>query len=79
MPKQLLCRNLLITISCIFVLSAFVIKLPGNKEIFKSLYALEGRWMMKTSKGYIGEEWVKIESQYLQNRGFIVKGRHDND
>ena len=30
--------------------------------------------MMKTAKGYLGEEWVKVDDQYLQNRGFTVKG-----
>ena len=29
---------------------------------------------MKTAKGYIGEEWIKMNDEYLQNRGFMVKG-----
>src|SRR5215210_2150943 len=74
MLKQLPCKNLIVALSYFLILSAFDSEQPGNKEIFKSLYALEGRWMMKTTKGYIGEEWIKIDSQYLQNRGFIVKG-----
>jgi hypothetical protein len=59
---------------CFFILSPLVNKQQDSNKIFKELYVLEGRWMMKTNKGFIGEEWKKIDDQYLQNRGFIVKG-----
>jgi hypothetical protein len=59
---------------CFFILSLLVNKQLDSNKIFKELYALEGRWMMKTNKGFIGEEWKKMDDQYLQNRGFIVKG-----
>ena len=29
---------------------------------------------MKTAKGYLGEEWIKMNDEYLQNRGFMVRG-----
>jgi hypothetical protein len=29
---------------------------------------------MKTKKGIIGEEWKKINNDYLQNRGYTVRG-----
>jgi hypothetical protein len=74
MLKYLTHKNLVVAISCFFILSAFVSKQSVNKEIFKQLYALEGRWIMKTSKGFIGEEWIKMNDEYLQNRGFVVKG-----
>ena len=67
-------KNLLIVISCFFLLSASFSELSDNKKIFKQLHALEGRWIMKTAKGYLGEDWIKVDDQYLQNRGFIVKG-----
>ena len=50
--------------------------MPGNDGIkkFRQLYALEGVWLMKTKKGFIGEEWKKVDSNYLQNRGFMIRG-----
>jgi len=67
-------KSLIIATGCLFILSAVVSRRPINKEIFKHFYALEGGWIMKTTKGYIGEEWIKMNDEYLQNRGFMVKG-----
>lgn len=46
---------------------------PGLKD-FKKLYMLQGRWMMKTKKGAIGEEWVRVGKNYMQSRGYLIKG-----
>ena len=56
------------------IVSAFVPRQTGPDKIFKQLHALKGKWMMKTKKGSIGEEWVKINDDYLQNKGFYVRG-----
>ncbi len=58
----------------VMMMSAFINNNTGNDKIFIQLYALEGKWIMKTKRGYIGEEWVKINKDYLQNKGFFVKG-----
>ncbi len=53
---------------------AFIsIEKTGDK-VFDQLYRLEGKWIMKTKKGAIGEEWIKIDKDYLQNRGFMIRG-----
>ena len=57
----------------IILLSAFI-QPADNKKIFKQLCTLEGSWIMKTSKGFVGEEWGKVSDKHLQNRGFIIKG-----
>ena len=55
-------------------LSAFVPFHYPNPETFRQLYSLEGMWLMKTKKGFIGEEWRKVDKDYLQNRGFMIRG-----
>lgn len=35
---------------------------------------LQGRWVMKTKKGSIGEEWIRVGRNYLQSKGYSVKG-----
>lgn len=57
----------------VIYLSAFTIT-DNNKKIFKQLYALEGTWKMTTKRGAICEEWKKINSAYLQSKGYIIKG-----
>ena len=67
-------KNYVIAVSMVMLMVSFVTRdIPGDK-LFKQLHALEGKWMMKTKKGYMGEEWVKINDDYLQNKGFYVKG-----
>src|SRR5687768_7272904 len=56
-----------------FMLSAFIQR-SDNKKIFQQLTGLEGMWMMKTQKGMVGEEWIKVNDKHLQNRGFIIRG-----
>ncbi|MEP7144462.1 MAG: DUF6265 family protein [Ferruginibacter sp.] len=52
--------------------------IPANitpaDPVFDQLYTLEGHWIMKTKNGIIGEEWTKIDSDYLQSRGYMTKG-----
>ena len=57
----------------VFVLSA-TIQSSVNKKIFQQLTGLEGMWMMKTKKGMLGEEWIKVNDKHLQNRGFMIRG-----
>ena len=65
-------KKLLFSVAVILSLSAFVD--TDNKNIFKKLYALEGVWKMTTKRGVIYEEWKKVDKNYLQNKGYIIKG-----
>ena len=65
-------KKILIAITAVTCLAAF--KLTDNKKIFKKLYSLEGTWKMVTKRGAICEEWKKIDKNYLQNRGYMIKG-----
>lgn len=63
-----------------FITVIFTVLIPGFNhtvvpdKVFRQLYALEGKWIMKKGKGSIGEEWVKINEGHLQGKGFFVKG-----
>jgi hypothetical protein len=58
----------------IFVCAAFINGERKNDTIFDQLYALEGKWIMYTKKGSIGEEWTKISKDYLQSRDYETRG-----
>ena len=63
----------LIAIIAMLSLSAFINSDSG--KTFKKLYALQGTWKMITKRGtIICEEWKKVDNNYLQNRGYIIKG-----
>jgi hypothetical protein len=64
-------KKLLIVFAGFIMLVAFT----GNRnENFKKLYALQGTWQMTTKRGILCEEWKKINDNYLQSKGYIVKG-----
>ncbi len=63
----------IIPFCCVFILTAFVNIQPSDKT-FKKLFSLQGKWIMKTKRGAIGEEWKKMDDHYLQSRGFFIKG-----
>jgi Domain of unknown function (DUF6265) len=42
-------------------------------KTFKKLYALEGTWKMTGKRGAIFEEWVVINDNYLQSRGYMIR------
>jgi len=65
-------KKIIIATTAIFCFSAFYT--AGNNKTFKKLYALEGTWKMVTKRGAICEEWKKIDDNYLQNRGYMVRG-----
>lgn len=65
-------KKTLIAVTGIFLLSAFLIK--GNHKTFKKLYALEGTWKMNTKRGALCEEWKKVNKNYLQVKGYMIKG-----
>ena len=65
-------KKSVIAIIANFCLSAFIISDSG--KTFKKLYALEGIWKMGTKRGAICEEWKKIDKNYLQNKGYMIKG-----
>lgn len=67
-------KKYLVIITVFIIITSFVIKQGSTDKVFKQLHALEGKWIMKTKKGFIGEEWVKINDDYLQNKGFYIKG-----
>jgi hypothetical protein len=53
--------------------SAFII--IGDNKTFKKLYTLEGTWKMNTKRGAVCEEWKKVNKNYLQNKGYLIKGK----
>lgn len=57
-------------ISC----TCFINKDNQTDKIFSQLYALQGKWEMKTKTGVIGEEWTKVNDNFLQNRGYLIRG-----
>lgn len=65
-------KKVIIATTAIFCLSAFY-TVTDNKT-FKKLYVLQGTWKMVTKRGAICEEWKKIDDNYLQNRGYMVRG-----
>ena len=67
-------KKILLSTGCFIILLAFSFK-QDNTKAFKNLYALEGTWIMKTKQGnIIGEQWVKVNDNYLKNKGFYIKG-----
>jgi hypothetical protein len=66
-------KKLIIATAAFLSLSAFYVS-DNYKKIFKNLYALDGKWAMTTKRGIICEEWKKMNKNYLQSKGYIVKG-----
>lgn len=56
-----------------FCLCAFAAT-DNTTKIFKQLLALEGTWKMVTKRGAICEEWKIVNKDYLQNKGYMIKG-----
>lgn len=54
-------------------LSAFLIS--GDNKTFKKLYALEGTWKMNTKRGAVCEEWKRVNKNYLQSKGYMIRGK----
>lgn len=61
-------------ISGIAVVLCFSAFLLTDNNIFKKLYALEGAWKMTTKRGAICEEWKKTGENYLQGKGYMIRG-----
>jgi Domain of unknown function (DUF6265) len=66
-------RKIIVAITGIIFLTAFNLKY--NSKTFKKLYSLEGTWKMNTKRGAICEEWKKMDKNYLQNKGYMIKGK----
>lgn len=66
-------RKIFIAIIITFSLSAFIA--GSNKQTFKELYTLEGSWKMNTKRGAVCEEWKKVNRNYLQSKGYMIKGK----
>jgi Domain of unknown function (DUF6265) len=66
-------RKIIIAITAIIFLGAFNLK--DNSKTFKKLYSLEGTWKMNTKRGAVCEEWKKMDKNYLQNKGYMIKGK----
>ena len=67
-------RKAIIAIMVCVSLSAFIIA-DKDKKSFKKLYALEGLWKMNNKRGALCEEWKKVDNNYLQSRGYMIKGK----
>lgn len=65
-------KKILLGIIAITWLGAF--HSNDNGKAFKKLHGLEGTWKMTTKRGAICEEWKKVDENYLQNRGYMIKG-----
>ncbi|MEO6232211.1 MAG: DUF6265 family protein [Ferruginibacter sp.] len=61
------------SIIVIFILSSFLMLPEKAQDPFRQLNNLQGTWMMKTGKGFIGESWKKINDSTLQSNGFMIK------
>lgn len=62
------------TIIAIVALISLSDSIIDDNKTFKKLYALEGLWKMNTKRGVICEEWKKVDKNYLQNKGYMIKG-----
>src|SRR4051812_12706835 len=60
-----------IIVSCL----AFAKPARQSHAVFDQLYILEGKWVMKTKKGFIIEEWTKVDKDYLQSRGYSLRDK----
>ena len=62
----------ILSAAVIICLSSFLFTDKG--KVFKKLYVLEGTWKMTTKRGTICEEWKKVDNNYLQSKGYMIKG-----
>ncbi len=60
-------------ITALVSLSAFV-GTDTSKKVFKKIHKIEGIWKMVTKRGAICEEWKKMDKNYLQSKGYMIKG-----
>lgn len=67
MKKSVLVAAVLIFLSSFFYPT-------DNKKAFKKLFALKGVWKMNNKRATICEEWEKIDKNYMQSKGYMIKG-----
>jgi hypothetical protein len=66
-------RGIFIVIIAALGLSAFIIS--DDSKTFKKLYGLTGTWKMNTKRGAVCEEWKKVNKNYLQSKGYMIRGK----
>lgn len=66
-------RKIITYSGIIFLLLSFSY-ISDNRKVFKKLYKLEGVWRMETKKGFMYEEWKKMDKNHLQSRGYMIRG-----
>lgn len=66
-------RKIILVIIAIVSLSAFIIS--DDSKTFKKLYTLVGTWKMNTKRGAVCEEWKKVNKNYLQSKGYMIRGK----
>ncbi len=66
-------RKIILVIIAIVSLSAFIIS--DDSKTFKKLYTLVGTWKMKTKRGAVCEEWKRVNKNYLQSKGYMIRGK----
>lgn len=66
-------RKVFIAIAVTLSLSAFIIS--DDSKTFKKLYALAGTWKMNTKRGAVCEEWKRVNKNYLQSKGYMIRGK----
>ena len=54
-------------------LSAFMVS--DDSKTFKKLYFLAGTWKMQTKRGAVCEEWKRVNKNYLQSKGYMIRGK----
>lgn len=67
-------KRLMILFFAVLVIMAFT-SISNNKKTFKKLYGLEGVWKMNLKNGALCEEWKRVDKYFLQNKGFMIKGK----
>jgi len=58
----------------LFVLFFIAVQAQESSTVGWPGLQIEGTWMMPTTKGAIGETWKKIDDNYYQGKGFMIRG-----
>jgi Domain of unknown function (DUF6265) len=66
-------RKIVAAIIITLSLSAFIIS--EDSKTFKKLYTLVGTWRMNTKRGAVCEEWKRVNKNYLQSKGYMIRGK----
>lgn len=60
--------------SIAILISIFLLAFIQDNKTFQQLHSLKGTWKMQTKRGAICEEWKIVNKDYLQSKGYYIKG-----